>query len=255
VLALLALAIATLWGPYATALFSHVTAGTALVSMVLCLERGEAGHAASRRWAHALDLAAGVAGAWAVSTDYLLALAVVPLVVATARFKRWPAIAMGALAVAGATATYHQVAFGSPWSIGYDHHAQFEFARDRVSTFSGNPLVGLWTLWGLGKNAGVLAQSPIVLLGIAALGIGAQRRWLLALAPWGRALAVHQTPFGGATLDHRYLVPMLPLCAVGLGLAWQRWCENWRPGRVVFFALGFASAVLVWAHFFAWRST
>jgi hypothetical protein len=248
-------ALATLWGPYSTALFSHVTAGTALMLMLLSLDlarRRRDGGDARAPW---LDVAAGLAGGWAVATDYALVLAVVPLVALGTEPRRWPAIAAGVVPIGVATALYHQAAFGSVWAIGYDHHAQFEFARDRASTFSGNPLDGAWTLWGLGRGAGVFAQSPIVILGIVGLVLGSQSRKLLALCPWFVALTFHRTPWGGDTFDHRFLVPMLPLVGLGLGSLWDR--ATRRPDRRLILAaltgLALLSAALVWTHFLTWR--
>jgi hypothetical protein len=250
-----ALALATLWGPYSTALFSHVTAGTALMLMLLALDLARRRRDAGDARAPWLDAAAGLAGGWAVATDYALVLAVVPLVALGAQPRRWPAIAVGVLPIGAATAIYHHAAFGSAWAIGYDHHAQFEFARARGSTFSGNPLDGAWTLWGLGRGAGVLAQSPIVLLGIVGLVLAGHTRMLLALCPWLVALSVHRTPWGGDTFDHRFLVPMLPLVGLGLASLWDR--ATRRPDRRLILAaltgLALLSAALVWTHFFTWR--
>lgn len=247
---------ATLWGPYSTALFSHVTAGTALVLGVLAIDRAHDRHVGGDPAARWIDALAGLALALAVATDYALVLAVVPGVALLAPPRRWPALVFGALPIAVATAAYHDAAFGSPWAIGYDYHARFAFARDAASTFSGDPLLGLWTLWGLGGGAGVLAQSPVLLLGIVGLAIGGQRRALLALLPWSIALALHRTPYGGATLDHRYMVPAVPWLALGLGLAWNRLVtRSARRGviAVAFVLLALGSAALVWTHFFAWR--
>jgi len=44
------------------------------------------------------------------------------------------------------------------------------------------------------------------------------RRWLLAFTPW-LVLALHQTPWGGGTADHRYLTPALPLLAPALAVS------------------------------------
>lgn len=256
VFAVVTLAAGTLWGPYSTSLFSHVTAGTALMSMVLALE------GARRRWdrgeprARWFDAVAGLAGGWAVATDYTLALAVVPLAALSAEPRRWAAIAAGVVPIGVATALYHHAAFGSMWAVGYDHHAAFTFARDRGSTFSGNPVEGLWTLLGLGRGAGVAAQSPILLLGIVGLVVAGRTRMLLALLPWLLVLALHRTPYGGSTLDHRYLVPAFPLLGLGLASIWehsmQRSTRRWIfAGMLIVLAI--VSAALVWDHFFDWR--
>ncbi len=244
----------TLWGPYATVLFSHVTAATALALFVLLATSSST---RTDRGAIGAAVGAGTAGAWAIATDYSLLVAVVPLALVCASPKRWPWILAGALPVGLVVAAYHHAAFGSPWSIGYDFQTNFGFARERSSTFSGNPLIGAWTLWGAGRGAGVLARAPIVLVGVAGLVAAGPRPWLIAVVPWLVLLTFHQTPWGGGSEDHRYLVPILPLVGLGLGLAWDRWVDpEARRGKAL--ALGMlllaaVSAVLVWAAFLAGR--
>lgn len=250
------LGLATLWGPYATVLFSHVTAGATAIAALAALESAIGASGRARvTWA----LVAGLAGAWAGAADYLVALLVAGVFAATIDWRRdakllgW--LTLGAAPVVIATALYHDAAFGSPLSIGYDHHANFGFARERTSTFDGNPLVGLWTLWGLGADAGVLALAPVTLVGVAGLAASADRRWLLGALPWVVVLAMHHTPAGGASEDHRYLVPLLPLLAVGFGHAWAAGAAHararlWATGLT---ALAIASAALSWLHFFEVR--
>jgi len=252
-LVVLAMGIGTLWGPYSTMLFSHVSAGAMLVWCVWGLESLSSQGTSLQRWRSALI--AGMCGAWAVSADYALVLAVVPLVLVVAPLRESPKIALGAVPVAIATAVYHDAAFGSPLSIGYDHHATFEFATSRAATFSGNPLAGFWSLWGAGQGAGALVMAPILL--VAAGGMVLERRVALALLPWALLLCFHRTPTGGAGVDHRYLVPIVAVLGLGLGGIW-RWsaslpANRTRLLRVSLVVLTAVSAVLVWSHFFAWR--
>lgn len=249
----LAVGAGTLWGPYSTMLFSHVSAGAMLVWCVWGLENVSSEGTSLGRWRAAL--VAGVFGAWAVSADYALVLAVVPLVLVLAPIRELPKIALGAVPVAIATAAYHDAAFGSPLSIGYDHHATFEFATSRAATFSGNPLTGFWSLWGAGQGAGALVMAPILLA--AAGGMVLERRIAVALLPWAVLLCFHRTPSGGAGVDHRYLVPIVAVLGLGLGGLW-RWSASLpdnrtRLLRVSLVVLTAVSAVLVWSHFFAWR--
>ncbi len=250
--AALALGVGTLWGPYSTMLFSHVTAATALALVLLGLDRLR--DADTPRRIATFGALAGLAAGWAIATDYALVVAIVPLVLAHTAPRRLVPVALGAVPIVAATLVYHDAAFGSPFSIGYDHHASFEFARDRTSTFSGDPLHGAWTLLGFGDGAGLLAQSPIAVVGLAGLAVVGQRRLLLAVLPWMILLCFHQTPAGGAGEDHRYLVPALGPAAIGLGLLWQRIGDR-RAGAyaIALVVLAAASAVLVWSHFFAWR--
>jgi hypothetical protein len=253
--ALASLSLASLWGPYSTALFSHVSAATAVAGFLLgVVELGRDPIHRTR-----VAMLTGLAGAWAIACEYLLLLAIIPAVAWTIPWRRWGAVALGAAPIVLATLAYHTAAFGSPFAIGYDHQSNFEFARARGSTFSGDLLDGLWTLWGLGRGAGLLAQAPIVLVGIAVLvGVGLRReralasltRALLCFVPWMLALALHRTPWGGGTGDHRYLIPILPFAAIGLAIGWARA----RPAlRVAAGMLALVSAFLLWRHFLAWH--
>lgn len=248
--AIVTLATATLWGPYSTALFSHVTSGTTWVAMAYALSHPKPSPTR-------LGLA-GLAGCWAVASDYLLAVPVVLHVLLLVRPRAWIWVALGALPIAIATLAYHQAAFGSPLSIGYDHQVVFAFARARTTTFGGDAIGGVWTLLGFGHGAGLAAQSPIVFVAIAAW-VRERPTWRQA-APillWLAILCLHRTPEGGATEDHRYLVPVLPILAIGFASAWTRWIASGqriaRLRALAFAILATVSSALVWANFMAWR--
>ncbi|MBX7077647.1 MAG: hypothetical protein K1X88_00585 [Nannocystaceae bacterium] len=253
--ALFTVAVATLWGPYSTMLFSHVTSGTLWLAMlVACSEMRDDSRTAV--------LVAGLFGAWAVASDYLLVVPIALHLGLAIPWRRWGWLLLGAAPAIIATGAYHHAAFGSVFSIGYDHHAAFEFARARSETFSGNLLHGLWTLLGLGQGAGVLALSPVLALGFVGLAQSRVRRWALPLVPWLLLLALHRTPEGGASVDHRYLVPAVPILGLGIALAWQRWLDHglgsgppWRRRAVIVvcIAIALASCAMVWAHSLAWR--
>jgi len=262
------LGLGCLWGPYSTVLFSHVTAGTLAAWAVLELElgleprRGEPEADGSAPALRRLPLVlAGLCAGWAASADYLVGLLVLGVGLASVPPRRLvalvPWVLVGALPIVAATAAYHTAAFGSPWSLGYDHHASFAFARERLSTFGGNPLHGLWSQWGLGEGAGVLALAPVMLGGVVGLAAGRERRWLLGALPWILLLAAHRTPTGGAAVDHRYLVPLMPLLAVGLGSARSRWAEGPGRARVIaglLLVAAVVSAALGWSHVLSvWR--
>lgn len=255
--ALAGLALATLLGPYSTALFSHVPSATMVCGFLLGVLVLRRETQPSPR-THAIALATGLAGAWAVACDYLLVLAIVPTTLLALPWRRWPLVLLGTLPIALATLAYHDAAFGSPFALGYDFHATFAFARSRGETFDGELLGGLWILLGSGRGAGLLAQSPLALVGLVVLVVVALREperrelGLLALGflPWLLALARHETPWGGGTEDHRYLIPLLPLAGIGLALAWTRAGMIMRGGLLV---LALASAWRVWSHFTSWR--
>jgi hypothetical protein len=256
--ALACLALATAWGPYATVLFSHGSAATAvagfLLGVVMLAREDE-----TRWW---VATATGLAGAWAIACDYSLVLAIVPAAALAIAPRRYLAVLLGTAPIVLATLAYHRAAFGGVLAVGYDHQRNFGFARARESTFSGNLFEGLWTLWGLGHGAGLLARAPITLVGLGAAAWGgpkrasaspsrrAMSRALLGFVPWVLVLALHRTPWGGGTQDHRYLIPLLPFAAVGLALAWT--CVGARV-RALLIVMGLSSSLLVWPQFLAWH--
>jgi hypothetical protein len=275
--AIACIGLGTAWGPYATVLFSHGSAATAvagfLLGIVVLHEReSDSLHARGNRPYSAFGLragslrvpradsssaiaaATGLAGAWAIACDYLLVLAIIPAAALAIAPRRWLAVLLGTTPIVAATLAYHHAAFGSPFAVGYDHQRNFGFARARESTFSGNFFEGIWTLWGTGRGAGLLAQSPIALVGLAAAVFRGResplRRALLGFVPWVLVLALHKTPWGGGTEDYRYLIPLLPFAAIGLALAWA------HAGALVRMLLGLlalVSAGLIWRHFLAWH--
>lgn len=256
--ALASLGAATLWGPYSTALFAHVGTATALAGLLLGV-LALRGSAPGMR-GHAIACATGLAGGWAIACDYSILFAVVPVSLLTIDWRRWPMLVLGSTPIVVATLAYHHTAFGSPFAIGYDFHSTFAFARERSSNFGGNPLEGLWILLGAGRGAGMLAQAPIALAGLLALGWITRRSeslvWLakvgLGFVPWLVLLACHETPWGGGTDDHRYLIPILPLAAIGLALAWEHASSRtWL--RALLLILAFGSALRVWSAFLGWR--
>ena len=260
----IALAVGSLWGPYSTMLFSHVTAGTALLGLWLALRRDVTAQSLQdpltpvARWRGLwLPLVGGAGGALAVAADYLLVLSVVPMVLLLASPRRWPLWLLGAAPIAALVAWYHHAAFGSAWAVGYDFQQNFAFARGRSSTFDRSPLSGLWVLFGAGHGAGLLVQSPVWLLGVVGLLHRDTWRIGVALLPWILALSMHHTPWGGGTRDYRYLLPALPALAVGVAMGWRR-LETWVPRQQrVVAAIGFAlvawSTLQVWTRFLHWR--
>lgn len=256
VAATLALGLGSLFGPYSTMLFAHVTAALGVAGLLWALADNDVD--SSTTLGRRRLVVGGLFASVAVSADYATVVLIVGLVVVL-RWGRWRElawIAVGALPIACSTAGYHWAAFGGPFRIGYDYQTNFEFAQDRSRTFSGNPIAGLWHLLGWGDSGGgLLALCPVWLLG--AWGLGRSRRGTALLgvcALYVLMLSTHQTPWGGAGRDHRYLIAVYPLLAVGL----IRFLASplSRPG-VVWAATGvaFVLSLRAWTHTAGWRET
>lgn len=253
-IAVLALGGASLWGPYATALFGHETAGVAVLTAALSFARARS---SSERGASLRSGLGGLALGWACITDYTLVLVAVPMIAVFVPPRRWGWVAMGLAVPFALAAAYHDAAFGAWWRIGYDRQSNFAFARERAATFRGDPLKGWWTLWGWGAGAGVAAQAPLMLLGFAGSFVARWRRWALIWVPWLLLLAFHRTPGGGAGEDHRYLLASMPVWAAGVGALWGHRTRFSKTTAIclgmVVCALFLVSGALTWHHFWSWR--
>jgi hypothetical protein len=139
--------------------------------------------------------------------------------------RRWPVSAVGAFTIGAAVPTlillgYNLFAFGSPWDMGYFHHATPRFAGVHTR---GNPL-GLrspnWRLatvllWS--RYRGLLFYAPIVTLALPGWIVLAVRRfWGIALVSASTCLAIFLVNLsypewtGGWSTGPRLLVPLLP---------------------------------------------
>jgi hypothetical protein len=139
--------------------------------------------------------------------------------------KRRPLSALGDFAVGAIIPAllllgYNQLAFGSPWDMGYFHHATWIFSRVHSAE---NPL-GLrsphWEravdlLWG--SYRGLLFYAPILILALPGWVVLARRRlWGMTTVSFAVAASVFVVNLsypewtGGWSTGPRLLVPMLP---------------------------------------------
>lgn len=246
------LGLGSLLGPYSTMLFAHVTAALGIAGVLWCL-LGAREESDRRRL-----FGAGAFGSLAVSADYSAAVLVAGLLLALlwGRWRDLALVAAGAVPLAAATAGYHWMAFGGPFRIGYDYQTNFEFARDRSATFSASPLTGLWQLLGWGRSGGgLLVLCPIWLLGAWGL-VRRPGGWALltACGSYALLLSTHQTPWGGAGEDHRYLIACYPVLMVGLcGLLADPPVRSGVLWPLV--GIAFAASLRAWTHTANWRET
>ncbi len=150
---------------------------------------------------------------------------------------------------------YNMLAFGSPWDMGYFHHATAQFAKVHSKE---NPL-GLrlpdWSLiapllWG--RHRGLLFYAPIVWLAVPGwIVLMRRRKFDFAIVTLLAALAVFVVNLsypewtGGWSTGPRLLVPLLPFAMIPVAATLTiagRW-RRWIGGFSVLLAL--AGAVLM----------
>lgn len=256
-----ALGLASLLGPYAITLFGHVPAAFAVSLVYWSGERFEASRIADRGPRVRAGFIFGLAAGLAVVTDYLLVVPVAAFTVARLRRDLLAPYLGGMIVFGSGAAVYHTLAFGAPWAIGYDFHTNFEFAKSRATTFSGDIFGGFMMLAGF-DDGGVGSMSPLWFLGFVAFfwtkdsDVPRWKRWIerAGWCLWILALAKHRTPMGGAFHDHRYLIPILPVLAFDLGCLMSRITgERVRRMWTLIPVLAIASVIGTWSYVFEMR--
>lgn len=256
--AALALAFATPYLPYATAFYEHDVVGAALlVAFWLLVEAGAAGAtpAAGRERRARRELAlAGLAAGVAAISNYVAAVAVLPLLVyaalRTGRRSGW--FVAGGLAPVLLLVGYHLACFSDPFTTSYRH-------QDPQFTDTAGALLGVFRLprpdvllaVTLSPFRGLFYAAPVLLLGIVGLATWARDPERRAEAWTMIAIALTFLLFvstfngwhGGWGVGPRYLVPAVPFLAVGAAVGFARWP---RLGAVLA-AASTASALLVTA--------
>jgi len=162
------------------------------------------------------------------------------------------AFAVGAALPTSILVGYNVAAFGSPWEVGYFHHANPEFAQVHSEE---NPLgLGLpdWSkakplLWG--GHRGLLFYAPVLITAPVGFGMLARKRVDgILLVSIGACLAVFLVNLsypewtGGWSTGPRLLVPLLPFAMVGVA-GFLR--TTGRVGIVIGAGLGLAGALLM----------
>ena len=218
----LAYGLATPAYAYATMSYGHQASAFALLLSFALLWRPEASRGSLRlvlagflaAYAAVIELQVGPVSA--ILGIYLLA----QVVGGRRRIASLFEFAVGAIVPTLVLLGYNLLAFGSPWDMGYFHHATGIFARVHNAE---NPL-GLgapdWSrardlLWG--GHRGLLFYAPIVALAVPGwVVLASRRRWGMASVSASGVAAVFLVNLsypewtGGWSTGPRFLVPLLP---------------------------------------------
>lgn len=202
---------------YGSLLFSHVTAAALLYASFLCLFGFPLHPEAKPR-----DLLGGFLCGLGVITEYTLALPAIVLGIAllfsAGRFRRLARFVAGGAVWAAVLAIYDAKLFGSPFSLSAGHEASANtagLASRGIFGVSWPTAHGIWAITG-SFSRGLLAFSPVLILGIVALapraGLRSWTRMFLVLT-FVLAIAGYPASHGGWGVGARYLVPIVPFFA------------------------------------------
>jgi len=248
-LSMVTYALATPANSYAHLFYGHQLAGMGLFIGILLLAR------AQRQGSPVLGWVGGLSAGFAVLVEYGAGFAGIPIglmLLSGLREKRGTTVLLaacvGAAIPLAALLLYHDMAFGSPWSTGYHHVINPDFAEKHGQGFLGLGIPkweGFYTHI-LSPDGGLLWWAPLFPAAIYGLyrewTVGThQREALVFLSIFilmiivGAGLSFD----GGWRVGPRYLVAALP----GLILGWRRFFSEEHSGLRWFFILSLG----IWA--------
>src|SRR5262245_5933394 len=237
--AAMAVAFGTLVFPYSTMLFAHVPSALFLLLALTLL----------RNHPFLAGLAAGISGACFFISAFA-ALVLVALAWWYAPRKAAMFVA-GGVPVAAALAIYQWICFGSPLVTPVQRSRSFTDNALLLGVFGRIDWSHVWAIL-VPEYRGLLFCSPILLMAIAgAVMMLRQRRFRAELA----AIAAMTLVFiaiigsfngwhGGAAFGPRYLVIIIPLLAVPMMFAADRWPWAWIAVGVVSFPVNPAATAV-----------
>ncbi|HWQ12431.1 MAG TPA: hypothetical protein VNL77_06515 [Roseiflexaceae bacterium] len=239
--------------PYAGAFYAHqLVAALLFGAFFLAFLIGQ--RRISQRWSPLVGFLLG----YALISEYPAALIVAAVglyLLAVLPDRRWVvgAAAAGVPPLALMMA-YNYAIFGTLLPVGYKYSELWQ-AEHQIGFMS---LSGLSAeaLWGVtfGQMRGLFFIAPVLLLAAVGLVVwlrGGKQRLELAVCAWSAAsfLVFNGSSamwFGGFAVGPRYVVPMLPFLAMGLGAFAAHWGGRWWA-RVLAVPLGAWSLAAVWA--------
>lgn len=243
--------------PFSTSLFGHQLAACAFFAAFVLVERVRRGVAPNRqRW---MLLAAGFLAAFSLMTEYPMAIPVAGLglyfLLTCPRRAQVGWLILGGLPPVLGLCAYLWAAFGSPFSVGYGHLADPEFAAGQGQGLYGLTFPRLAALFGtlFGRFRGLLYISPVLALSL----LGWIRLWrrdegqrpllVFCAAMFGYFLLLNASYYmwwGGASVGPRHVVPMLPFLALPLvDLLDSSW--RWRAPVLVLGAISMANVLVL----------
>lgn len=225
-LALLAYALGSLAYTYGLLFFSHQLAAVCLAGAFLCLE---ASRERDRLWLCAL---AGVLSGYAVLTEYTSAIAALPLgIYSLVAMRRKVAsvlsFGLASLPPQGFLLWYHQIAYGSPFKVGYQNNVNQQFQQWHAQGFMGVTTPTWLGLFGsyLSPAKGLLTFAPFLAFGIVGIWLlirrAATRKAGLLLATLWVSYTLFTASFiyeaWGWTVGPRHLAPLAAFLALAAG--------------------------------------
>jgi hypothetical protein len=231
--ALISYALGSLAYTYGLLFFSHQLAAVCLAGSFLCLE---ANRERPRFW---LCILGGFLAGYAVLSEYTSAVAALPLgiYVLVASRHRWRSVlAFGLASVPPQLLLlrYHQIAYGSPFRVGYQSNVSHQFQQWHAQGFMGVTTPTWLGLVGsyFSPAKGLLIFSPFLALGFVGLWVLSRRSETRAPARLLGVLLVLYTAFTasfiyeawGWTVGPRHIAPLAAFLAfpAAAGLAAAR---------------------------------
>ncbi|WP_242138696.1 hypothetical protein [Sphingomonas sp. TREG-RG-20F-R18-01] len=222
------------WG-WSTTLFGHAPVAALFLIATWAIWRGTAGARELRRWRY--PVMAGLALGFAVAIEFQAALAGVAIgvwalwrtrgVTRPIRLRMYAVAAVMAGVAVLPVLAYDQVAFGTPFVLGYQGVVGFKGMNEGLFGLTyPKPFVFWEILFGLRR--GLLWVAPVLVLGAVGLGLMVRDRTTrdlgcLAIAVIAIVLSINASYYywdGGASVGPRHSVPAIPFLAIGLAPSW-----------------------------------